>query len=516
MAQNPNIRVGVDTDDAVKNLSDLEGAAVDAEKKVEALDGDTVKIDAKAAISSLDDVSKRLDEADDKARKAGSPGGGINTTTTAFKDLTEGIGGPGAGGTAVGALFGFGEAFEGLGDILEGFGGKLGLSETQINKLTTGLGNGLAALGALGAAITIASVAYEGFKSLTGGAAKEQEAFNEAVKQAQTDLKEVTELLAEGRKAEAYRKIVENLTDQFVLFEEAGVEVADVVRAIAENDRTLIQTLKETERELYDQGAALEYEAEAAFARNEISQEEYDARIAQVEALDRQATKVKEVTELLNLQITANENNGDIMAIVDEALGKLNTTTDRSIELERERRDAIRETIEAEIDAIDTRRDFERSLDDVQQALADYSQEILDAKGDTEKIEDATRDAADEVIELAKEYGGLEGAAVGTEEWSKRTTDALGYVAATLAPDSPLRAELLAYKTEIENIPEIKNTTFGANYSSTGEPQGVRQGQGGNINITVNGALDSNAVGRQIVNILKDYRRRYGNMDLGL
>lgn len=510
MATNPNIKVGVDTSDAVKSLENLEGAAVEAEGKVEAVDGDTVSLNASDAIRALEDVGKRLDDVDAKGQKAGGKSGGIGTTTTAFKDLTEGIGGPGIGGTAVASIFGFGESLEGVGDILEGFGGKMGLSEEQVGKLTTGLGNGLAALGVLGVGITLATAAYQGLKSITDGAAKKQEEFNKSVQAAQTELKSVTELLAEGKKAEAYRKIVENLTDEFDLFSAAGVNVADVVRAIAEQDRGFITQLKNTESALYDQGAALEYETEAAYGRHEISDQEYDDRIAQVEALDQQAAKTKEVADLLNIQITASEKNADTNKIVEEALGNLNTTTERSIELEKERLEAIKNTAQEELRAIDSKRAYERSLDDVQQALVDYEKEVQAAKGDTEKIDDATRDAADSVIELAQEYGGLEGAAVGTEEWQRRTTTALGYVAATLAPDSPLRKQLLDYIKEIESIPTVKETNIKSFYSSPDSQMAApRYPREGGINVTVNGALDPNAVARQIQRILSDQTIRY-------
>lgn len=487
MAGEPTYKLNIDTEPAVKNLLGLEDAAVEAENKVEQLDGQTVTIKAGDTIRAVEEVGRKLDEADDKARKAGSAGGGISTTTNAFKDLTEGIGGPSQGGTAVGALFGFGEAFEGLGDILEGFGGKLGLSEEQIGKLTSRLGAGLAILGGVGAAITIATAAFQAFGEGAKKARERQKEFDKQVEESAEGMRDLVRALEEGDRATAIRDILDDITPLLDDMARYGLDARDAILEIIGEGTPFTDKVR--------------------------------AMAGGVTELDGESLQMIETLKILDTEVRARrdglERATEQDAIARDVLEQLNTKTDEATEAEKERADAIKETTEAEIDAIDTRRDFERSLDDVQQTLADYSTAIADAKGDTEKIEDATRDAADEVIQLAKDYGELDGAAVGTEEWAQRTTDALGYVAATLAPDSPLRRELLAYKAEIEAIPTLRSTTFTNTYPSPEERRAINQTPMGAVNITVNGALDANATARQIVNLLKDYRRRYGNLDLG-
>ena len=128
MANDPKITLNVDTSAAVKNLLGLEETATESDQAIEKIDGSSVSVDTSATQRALQEVAEKLERVDDKATKAGKQG--IPVTTNAFKDLTEGIGGPSTG--AIGSAFAFGESIEGLGDLVEGFGGKLGLSEGQI------------------------------------------------------------------------------------------------------------------------------------------------------------------------------------------------------------------------------------------------------------------------------------------------------------------------------------------------------------------------------------------------
>ena len=194
-------------------------------------------------------------------------------------------------------------------------------------------------------------------------------------------------------------------------------------------------------------------------------------------------------------------------------MAEFNTTTEQTIELQQEQAEAV-------LDTIDANRQFERSLDDTQQALEDYNQAVKDAKGDTEKIDDAARDAADTVIDLAREFGGLDGAAQGTEEWQTRTTNALAYVAATLAPDDPLRKRLLEYKAELDTIPAVKSTAIsatdpGAPLQAGGQSVATRGqqlfGAPGSTNTTINVTVTS-ADPTAVVKALQTYVRQNGSL----
>ena len=52
----------------------------------------------------------------------------------------------------------------------------------------------------------------------------------------------------------------------------------------------------------------------------------------------------------------------------------------------------------------------------------------------------------------------------------------------------------------------------GVDFSAPTVPAGPRQGGGGDIYITVNGALDAEGVARQIERVLRDSRRRTGGV----
>lgn len=496
MARDPNIRVGVETDEAVKNLGNLGDAAIEAEGDVSKLDGESVKIDTSQTTKALQEVSEKLDKTAESAKRAGKDG--IPVTTTAFKDLTEGIGGPASG--AIGSAFAFGETIEGLGDLVEGFGGQLGLSEGQIGKVTSALGTALGVLGAVGVAFTVGKAAYDLFQKGAKSAAEEQKRFNDEVDAAEKSLTGLSDLLAKNEKEEAYRKILETITDELGLFSEAGVKASEVIVAIAEGNRDLIKTYEDEADALNDLGRDLEFDTEARYERGEITDAEYDAAIAQVEAYDLQAEKIREVTEKLNVWITAGEEEAKTADIIREALGELNTTTAKYEE-------ETRKATEAAIEFLGVQREFEGTIDDVEEAVNGYRETLRDTPNDLEAIDDAARETADSVIGMAEDFGELEGAARGTEDWKNRTIAAVGFVAGSLAPGDPLRARLDDYIAQIAKVPTVVDTRF----RSSADPVAVPlRGSGGSadvmerraisnttVNVTVTSA-DPNAVVRAI------------------
>jgi len=510
MATDPKINLNVTTSDAVKNLSTLEGAAIDSDTAIEKIDGSTVNVDTSATARALQEVADKLERVDDKAQKAGKQG--IPVTTTAFKDLTEGIGGPATG--AIGGAFAFGESIEGLGDLVEGFGGKLGLSEGQIGKVTTALGTTLGVLGAVGVAFTVGKAAYDLFTSGAKQAAKDQKEFNDAVDAAEKSLNNVAELLAAGDAEKAFKDIVSDLEPLLQELSDSGFDAADAVLEIAGASKKFTDASKL-------KVDALQAEIDANKEAIETSLDGYalDGRaISQIfdenKALGDKKKALEDLTEQIVIKAEGVAGATEIDKLAAEALAEFNTTTEQTIELQQEQAEAV-------LDTIDANRQFERSLDDTQQALDDYNQAVIDAKGDTEKIDDAARDAADTVIELAKEFGGLEGAATGTEEWKTRTTDALAYVAGTLAPGDPLRAELQGYIKELDSIPTAKNTAITATYPEqqiTGATLAAKEGginAGYRSNTTINVTVTS-ADPTAVVKALQTYVRQNGSLPANL
>lgn len=484
MARDPEYKLNIDTGDAVKSLQNVEGQAVETEKDIEKLDGETIKISTGDTVRALEDVSRKLDDADEKARKAGTPSGGIGTTTSAFKDLTEGIGGPGAGGTAVGALFGFGETFEGLGDILEGFGPKLGLTDEQVGNFTSRLGTGLAVLGGLGVALSIGSAAIEAFGKDAEKARKAAKAFDQQIEDAAANMRDLATAMKEGREADALVGILEDITPLLDDMARFGLDAKDAIAEITGQGTPFTDKIGEM--------------------------------IAGIDGLD--ASSVFLMTDLIELgrevesRRLGMERAGEQDIIAKQVLDEYGLTVQDTTQYERDRIEAIKDRAAEVLAGIDAERAFERALDDVQTALEEYNQKLIDAKGDTEEVEDATRDAADEVIDLAKDYGSLQGAAVGTEDWSNRTIAALGYVAATLAPGSPLRAELNNYIAELKTLPTEVGTKIRSEYTDPTASRavgGVQAGAVSNTTVNVNvQSADPNAV----VRALQQYVRQNGGL----
>jgi len=505
MARDPNIKLGVDTTDAVRNLGNLEESAVDAENKVEKLDGQTVSIDADKTNKALAEVADKLDKASNSAKTAGRDG--IPVTTNAFKDLTEGIGGPASG--AIGSAFAFGETVEGLGDLVEGFGGQLGLSEEQIGNVTRGLGTALGVLGAVGVAFTVGKAAYDLFTSGAKKAAEEQKKFNDAVDQSEKSLRGVAEALAAGDRAKAFRDIVKDLEPDLQDLADVGLDAADAVLEIAGAGKPFTDAAAKRKKAIDDEIESVRQLIRDDFdfdgQNRETNKKRLDRLIAERDTL-------KDVTEAVKIRAEGVKGATEIDDLATEALGRFEIASNKTTE-------QLNDQAEATYNAIGATRDFEGQLDSAEQAVSDYREVLKDTPDDVEAIDDAARDTADSVIQMAEDFGKLEGAAVATEDWKNRTTAAVGFVAASLAPDDPLRKRLDDYIAQIAKVPTVVDTRF--TNSTTPVPYAPgnapipSQGQqlfGGNttVNVTVTSA-DPTAV----VNAIRKWVRQNGKLDLG-
>ena len=493
MARDPNIKLGVDTSDAVRNLGNLEESAVDAENKVEKLDGQTISIDADKTNKALAEVSDKLDKTSKSAKSAGREG--IPVTTTAFKDLTEGIGGPASG--AIGSAFKFGETIEGLGDLVEGFGGELGLSEEQIGNLTRGLGTALGVLGAVGVAFTVGKAAYDLFSSGAKKAAEEQKKFNDAVDASEKSLRGVAEALAAGERAKAFRDIIKDLEPDLQKIADTGLDAADAILEIAGAGKPFTDSAQKRIKALKDE---IKYQKDQL--QNSIDGYTQDGKtISQtweiIHAKEDEVDALKDVTKAIEIRALGVAGATEIDKLATEALKRFEIASDDVTK-------QLNDQAEATYNAIGATRDFESTLDGVEQAVNDYRDVIAETPDDLEAVDDAARETAESVIGMAENFGKLKGAAVGTEDWKNRTTAAIGFVAGSLSPDDPLRKRLDDYIAQIAKVPTIVDTRF--TNSTTPVPsapgKGPSQNQqlfGGNttVNVTVTSA-DPNAVVRAI------------------
>lgn len=449
MASNPNIKLGVDTDDAVKNLGNLGDAAIKAEDDVAKLDGSDIKIDTSATTRALQEVSEKLDKTADSAKRAGKDG--IPVSTNAFKDLTEGIGGPASG--AIGGAFAFGESIEGLGDLVEGFGGQLGLSQEQIGKVTSALGTALGVLGAVGVAFTVGKIAFDQFTAGSRKAAEEQKKFAEAVDASEKSLQGVAEALAEGDRAKAFRDIVKDLEPDLQALADAGFDAADAVLEIAGAGTPFTTaSRKKTDalnREIDVLNEAIELSVDGYTQDGRAISQVFD----EIHVLEKKRREIDDVTKAVQIRAEGVKGATEIDRLATEALGRFGETTADVTE-------ELKEQAEATYDSIEATREFEGTLDGVEQAVADYRETLKKTPEDLEAIDDAARETADAVITMAEDFGGLEGAAVGTEEWKNRTTAAIGFVAGSLAPGDPLRARLDEYIAQIAKVPTVVDTRF--------------------------------------------------------
>lgn len=502
MATDPKINLNVDTSDAVKNLLGLEGQAIETDGSIEKIDGSSVSVDTSATQKALQDVADKLDKVDQNADKAGKKG--IPVTTNAFKDLTEGIGGPATG--AIGSAFMFGQTVEGLGDLVEGFGGKLGLTETQIGKVTGALGTTLGVLGAVGVAFTVGKAAYDLFSSGARKAEEDQKAFNTAVDAAEKSLRGVAEALKEGDKARAFRDVAKDLEPILQDMATAGLDASDAILEITGSGRPFSDASRKRQDEINREITALEDlrqkdSAQAGEINNKIA------------LLKDERTKLQDVTTEVEARREGVKGATEIDKLAYEALGTLNTTVQDNTEYYEKNTQKLEENRVKQLEMIGTNRDLELQFLDTKDAIDGYDGKIAAAKGDTDEMRRITLETAGEVTNMAKAYGALAGPE-GSIENVNATREALTFLSADMAPGSALRTNILGTIGELAKI--------GVGYVSggpmTGAALAAREGginAGYRSNTTINVTVTS-ADPQAVVKALQTYVRQNGSLPANL
>lgn len=502
MARDPEIKLNVDTSDAVANLEELATEAVQTEGKIEQLDGQTIKIDPSATISALDDVSKKLDDANDSAKRTGKDG--IPVTTTAFKDLTEGIGGPATG--AIGSAFAFGESIEGLGDLVEGFGGKLGLTEGQIGKITSGLGVALGVLGAAGVAFTVGKAAFDFFQQGAKKAAEEQKKFNDAVDQSEKSLRGVAEALREGDKAKAFRDIAKDLEPILQDLATAGFNASDAILEISGAGKPFTDASRNRIAAIDNEIGALEDMKKEVGAETGTIQQKIDV-------LKKEKTALENVTREIDTRRLGVEGATTIDELATEALGRLNTAVEDNTEYLQDNADKLEERRLKQLESITTERDLELQLLDTKDAIKEYDNKIAAANGDTDAMRRITIETAGEITDMATEFGKLAGPE-GSIENVKATREALTFLSADLEPGSPLRTNILGTVADLARI----ETGFVSGGPISGAALAAKEGginAGYRSNTTINVTVTS-ADPQAVVKALQTYVRQNGSLPANL
>lgn len=498
MARDPEIKLNVDTSDAVANLEELATEAVQTEGKIEQLDGQTIKIDPSATISALDDVSRKLDDANESAKRTGKDG--IPVTTTAFKDLTEGIGGPATG--AIGSAFAFGESIEGLGDLVEGFGGKLGLTEGQIGKVTSGLGVALGVLGAAGVAFTVGKAAFDFFQQGAKKAAEEQKKFNDAVDQSEKSLRGVAEALKEGDKAKAFRDIAKDLEPILQDLATAGLDAGDAILEISGAGKPFTDASRTRITAIDNEIGALEDMKLKADA-------EWGTIQRKIDILKKEKTGLEDVTKEVDIRRLGVEGATAIDDLATEALGRLNTAVEDNTEYLKDNATKLEERRLKQLESITTERDLELQLLDTKDAIKEYDDKIAEAKGDTDAMRRITLETAGEITDMATEFGKLAGPE-GSIENVRATREALTFLSGDLEPGSPLRTNILGTVADLARI----ETGFVSGGPITGAALAAKEGginAGYRSNTTINVTVTS-ADPQAVVRALQAYVRQNGSL----
>lgn len=137
---------------------------------------------------------------------------------------------------------------------------------------------------------------------------------------------------------------------------------------------------------------------------------------------------------------------------------------------------ALDEAREAEKEAHDQRKnladlnlEIESATDAYQDSLAELGGTLLDTKASSEDVETAQRNARDAAIDLAETYAEQKIASGDARDSNTLMIESLGYMAATLDPNSPLRKALESYIVDLRAIPTNITTTV----NLTGEGVGV-------------------------------------------
>jgi len=138
---------------------------------------------------------------------------------------------------------------------------------------------------------------------------------------------------------------------------------------------------------------------------------------------------------------------------------------------------------------------LEDATDGYQDSLGNLYGVLGDVKSTTEDVETANRDARDAAIDMAEAYADQQIAAGSAKTANDLQIESLGFLASTLAPDSPLRKQLENYIADLKGIPTTVQTNVSVTYLNNGN--GPTVDENGNVHASrrAGGAGTPNALG---------------------
>ena len=294
---------------------------------------------------------------------------------------------------------------------------------------------------------------YANIAPLLGKSREAMEAYLRSVERGQV----IT--AAEERKAERMRLAQDALADAFgevqLAVGEVLVELAPLIEAMAGATTAAVEFFERTKE----------------FVNGKTIETLEEALVAEFTALGR-------TTEALEAAVEAEE----------EADRARKDATDRQKDATRaaeDRLQAERDLRNELLSQVDAQRAYEAAVDAGADAVGEFDATLQDDEATLEDVSDAIRDTTDTLIAQAQAFAASKGAADGSAESVRWQVDELYRLATALAPDSPLRASLLAYIGELQSIPaEIAtrlalNITQGAVTTKGGDAIGGRYVPGG-------------------------------------
>jgi hypothetical protein len=394
-------------------------------------------------------------------REAQSLSGQLNILKQNLGDVAEGIGGGvvGAINDLIGPLTGLVDKFQELDPA----------TQESVGRLAT---YGTAAIGAVGALSFLSGTVLkmrERFLAVdaatgvaTGGLNKlGKAAAAVAVVGAAFAITEIADAArGAGRSVGEMADEISRMTDEGLLselHEWFGNTLATDVEVIERGFRDLAVANQATAERMRDAAAAAGEESDV------------------LEAMDR----VLEETAVGHAQAAEDaELNAAAMERGTTAAGELAPafeTVNEALEANARRNEEARQAQEALTDSVLSQIDAEHRLaaasDDLTTAIAEYGSAVDDATTPVNEIEVAQRRAEEAAIDVAEAWLEASGAARGSAEGNAILRSSLQSTADSLAPDSPLRARIIEFIAELDEIEGVHTSTIRVEWDVT-EPPG--------------------------------------------
>jgi hypothetical protein len=428
------IPVDADTQAATRALEDVDDQA----ERLEDRDVDvSIDVDAGDVRGDLAGVEGALEgvegKADSTRRAVDRLGEGSRTSGNRVADLA------GPLGEAEGAASTAGGVFDGLGDLLEDFGPKAGLSADAVGKLSQ-------ALGVVGVGVAAGAAIWSSYRESQRKAREEAERLADAQR-------DINEALAEGDIASAAQDFLDSYSGIEDAARRAGVSVADATRFIIGETDSL----------------GSEYERLSGYA-DSSSTAQADAFRRLFGPLDDLRTKYDQAGESAGTRATAEQQVAEVLAATEDAVRGATEAEQELVDARIAAADATFAATDAEADfaaAVVASRDAQAALTEAVRAKGPTSDEARAATGrlsDAYRAErDAAINAAQAALRLADDEAKASGATLTAADRTRALNRSLIDSARNATPQA--RAQIIRYIAEVNDIPLERATEIVASAS---------------------------------------------------